>query len=121
MVITNKFTQYAAMRMAAATTGDNDIRGTSVTGSCGDGGSVFLVIVKEIMQLVAVVMAATVAVTTIDTSSSVGDSYKYNYSEWSGGCVCVSCDDEVFAGFGVDICYIIFGKNDFRIVVFEHF
>ena len=120
-MITKKFTQCVAMRMAAATTRDNGIKRTSVSGSGDDGGSVFLVIVKEIMQLIAVVMAATVAVTTIDTSSSVGDSDEDNYSEWSGGCVCVSCDDEVFAGFGVDICYIIFGKNNFRIVIFEHF
>ena len=109
------------MRVAAATTRDNDIKRTSVSGSGGDGGSVFSVIVKEIMQVVAVVMVTTAAVTKINTSSSVGDSDKDNYSKWSGGCICVSCDDDVFAGFGVDICYIIFGKNDFRIVIFEHF
>ena len=120
-MITNKFTQCVAIRMAAATTRDNDIKRISVSSSGGDGGSIFSVIVKKIMQVVAVVMATTAAVSIVDTSSSVGDSNKDKYSKWRGGCVCVSYDDDAFVGFGVGICYINFDKNNFRIVVIKHF
>ena len=66
-------------------------------------------------------MTTTTVAKKIYISSSAGDSNEDIYSNWGGGCVCVIYDDDIFVGFGVDFCCIIFCKNNLMIVVIKHF